>query len=105
MVDNSSGAGLNVFEAEDGRQSTQMLADTDVLHRLITDISLPGGIDGNDVALKAKDRFGDIPVIYLSGRPDSLRNGLGRRDTYIPKPYRPDVLIAAITWLLPTSGG
>jgi DNA-binding response OmpR family regulator len=98
-----SDAGFDVLEAEDGNRASDILDEADALHLLITDINLPGGLDGNDVALKAKARFGDIPVIYLSGRPDSLRNSLGRRDTFIPKPYTLSAL--GDTQKLPLHGG
>ena len=100
MTESLSEAGFEVLEAEDGDQAVQTLENADQIDLVLTDIQLPGPIDGNAVGAKAKQLHPNIPVIYVSGRPESLRNKVARQDAFVPKPYTPAQVIAIIQRLL-----
>src|ERR1700735_4470348 len=53
--------------AEALRQLTSTAVDV-----LFTDINLPGGVDGLALAHRARELFPDLPVVYASGRIDTL---------------------------------
>lgn len=82
-----SDAGFDITEVGDGDRAIKMLDSPPRFDLLLTDISMPGVADGNAVAAKAKQIYPGIPVVYASGRPDSLTNRVGRRDAFISKPY------------------
>lgn len=92
--------GFDVVEAENGDQALGLIGQPGTFDLLITDIAMPGPADGNVVATAAKQRYRDLPVIYVSGRPDSLKNELGPRDGFIVKPYTAAMVSATARRLL-----
>ena len=59
---------------------------------LITDIKMPGEMDGIDLAYSVQNSFSSLPVILISGFVDKVPAGF----TYIRKPFMPDELLKAI---------
>jgi CheY-like chemotaxis protein len=60
---------------------------------LFTDVNLPGGMDGAELAKRARQIRPDLPIVYASGR-YGYRDlgGLVPRSVFLPKPYdRTDV--------------
>jgi CheY-like chemotaxis protein len=100
LADSLTEAGFEVVEAEDGDEAVQMLDRLDGLDLLLTDIQMPGQVDGNAVAAKAKELYPGIPVIYVSGRPESLKNKVGRCDVFVHKPYGPAAITRIVKRLL-----
>ncbi len=100
MAESLSDAGFEVVEAEDGDQALQALAQLDRLDLLLTDVQMPSRADGNAVAEMAKQRHPGLPVIYATGRPDSLKNKIGRCDAFVRKPYGAAEILAIIRRLL-----
>ena len=85
--------GYSVLRASDGSEAYRLLADTPV-DLLVTDVRLPGPLEGWDVAEEARRRYPKVKVIYVTGYtggtprdvPDSV---------FIVKPYRPSLVIRA----------
>jgi CheY-like chemotaxis protein len=64
---------------------------------LLTDINLPGGVDGAMLAQLARELRPELPVVYASGmitHLDQLDEVPGA--TFLPKPYDPDKVGAVI---------
>jgi DNA-binding response OmpR family regulator len=60
---------------------------------LLTDINLPGGMDGTALARRARELQPDLPVIYASARATLLRQEARVPGSLVlPKPYEPAVL-------------
>jgi len=60
---------------------------------LLTDINLPGGMDGTALARRARELQPDLPVIYASARAALLRQEARVPGSLVlPKPYEPAVL-------------
>jgi CheY-like chemotaxis protein len=60
---------------------------------LLTDINLPGGMDGAALARRARELRPDLAVIYASGHAASLQQETRVPGSVIlPKPYEPTVL-------------
>ncbi|MGB7259023.1 MAG: response regulator [Pseudolabrys sp.] len=55
---------------------------------LFTDIDLPGGMDGSELAARARGMRPDLPIVYASGRysPSALAP-LVPRSVFLRKPY------------------
>ena len=94
--------GFDVVLATNGDHALGMIAQPSAFDLLITDIAMPGVADGNAVATAAKQRYQGLPVIYVSGRPDSVKNQIGPRDGFIAKPYSFVALLAMARRLLDT---
>ncbi len=91
--------GYNVVSAFDGAQGVFM-ANKEIPDLVILDIRMPAG-DGFSVVekLKQSNRTHRIPVIFLTGSPETNAEeramGLGAR-FYIKKPYDPEELLDAV---------
>jgi CheY-like chemotaxis protein len=103
LAEELTDAGFEVREAAGGSQAlTEIAAEADRFVLLVTDIHMPGSVDGTEVARHLRARRPDIPIIYTTGRPDALRDlGLpGRRDVVLAKPFLPSDLVSAVRKLL-----
>ena len=88
-------AGYEVLEAEDRPTALRVLAEDEDIALLFTDIRLPGGLTGWDIAEKARAIRPDLPVIYTTGySSDDLRLVAGAH--FVKKPYRPAMVIETI---------
>jgi len=61
--------GLNTFEATDGISALEMLAQHGEINLLITDIVMPGGMSGTELAQRARALYPTLKIIYSSGFP------------------------------------
>ena len=61
--------GYRTIEAEDGPSACEILDRTDRIDLLLTDVVLPRGMTGPEVARHAKSRRPDLGVLYMSGYP------------------------------------
>ncbi len=89
-------AGFAVCEAEDGTQAAALIRDPPgAFSLLITDIHMPGSLDGIAVARLMRARYPLVPIIYATGRPDVLNamGRLGEREALVPKPFLPSELL------------
>ena len=95
--------GFVVCEAEDGDQASVLIArDPTVCTLLVTDIHMPGSLDGLGVARLMHAQRPDVPVIYTTGRPDVLNHlqPLGPMEVLLQKPFALSDLLAAARQLL-----
>ena len=95
--------GFAVHEAEDGDQASVLIAqDPGAYTLLVTDIHMPGSLDGIEVARLVRTLRPELPVIYTTGRPDVLRHlqPFGPREVLLPKPFAFSDLLAAAQRLL-----
>ena len=90
--------GYEVVEAADADEALAALAREPALAVLLTDIQLPGTMDGGALAARARETRPDLPVIFMSGRPDP--HSAGPFDVHINKPYLPSTISAAVRRLL-----
>ena len=97
-----SECGFEVDAAEDGDHAAAMLDGVVEYGLLITDIDMPGRIDGNALAKRAKARFPDLPVIYATGYPEQLTNRVGEHDAFLNKPFGPRQVQTLVVEMLAT---
>lgn len=60
-------SGFSVIEASDGPSSLEVLRSNATIDLLITDVGLPGTINGRQVADMARMGRSDLPVIFVTG--------------------------------------
>ena len=63
---------------------------------------MPGSLDGIGVACLMRAQHPDLPIIYMTGRPDVLNHllPLGPREVLLQKPFELSNLLAAARRLL-----
>lgn len=81
-----SDAGFEVTAARDGREALEVLERGTQFDLIFTDIRMPGGVDGRDVAEAAKKLIPGIRIVYATGYSDAA-GGLAEREVCIEKPY------------------
>ena len=80
--------GFEVLEAETGDAALPMLTGGSGISLLLTDIQLPGSLNGLALVARVRQTMPGLPVIYMTGRPDPDGAGAGSPlDVFIAKPY------------------
>jgi PAS domain S-box-containing protein len=81
--------GYRILEAENGPQAVNMLGRHRNVDLLFTDIIMPGGMTGVDLASEVRATNPNMKVLFTSGyaEPEVLRQGRVREDEWIKKPY------------------
>lgn len=94
--------GLNyrVLEAANGQEALAWMDAADAVDVLFTDVVMPGGLCGYDLAMKVRAHSPELPVILTSGFSESFIHGgkdrLGDRVQFLPKPYRRQALAEVV---------
>lgn len=93
--------GFEVVSACDGDEAMLCLNDGGCFDLLLTDIQMPGILDGLDIARAARARTPGLPIIFTTGQPDRMsRWHTGSAEAFFPKPYRPSEIFEAIRHLI-----
>ncbi|MCH9051087.1 MAG: PAS domain S-box protein [Proteobacteria bacterium] len=95
--------GYRVLEAEDGAAALKILDEHPDIDLLLTDVVMPGGMGGPDLARNARERRPDLKVLYTSGYPESAivhRGALDEGVEMIGKPYQKDELAQKVRRVL-----
>lgn len=91
-----SHSGYRVLEAESGVAALDLWANhANDIDLLLTDLVMPGGISGRELAQRCLATKPSLKVIYTSGYSadfDELEPSLRRGHQFLPKPYRLDTL-------------
>jgi len=94
--------GYEVIEAADGDQAVALIDGPDGFDLLLTDVQMPGLIDGIQVATYARQRYPHLPVIVVSAQPSNAQRlrRLVSRSVFIGKPYRLNTLLETMRRML-----
>ena len=93
--------GYDVLESENGPDAVALVAGDPAISLLLTDIQMPGGMDGHMVARRARELRPDLPVIFMTGAPDTADGQVaGTRNRYLAKPYSPSDMCTAVRQML-----
>lgn len=97
-----SDAGYTVMEARSGAEAMAVLsADPGRIQLVVSDIAMPE-MTGLELAAVVTERWPTIPLLLVSGQ---SRPPNDYRGTFLPKPFAPDSLVAAVVSLLPDTNG
>ena len=94
-------AGYNVVEACNADEAIAILETREDIRVVVTDVEMPGSMDGNKLARAIRNRWPPIELIVTSGRYRVRTDQLPTRAKFMPKPYAPDVLVTAIRHCAP----
>jgi len=91
VAESLSEHGFVVHESTTANEALNYLTSGAEVDILFTDINLPGGMDGRELALKARQLRPDLPIVYASGRYQPADIGaLVPRSVFVSKPYDPE---------------
>ncbi|HTV28212.1 MAG TPA: PAS domain S-box protein [Xanthobacteraceae bacterium] len=91
--------GYRVYEADGAAAALRILDAAEPIDLLFTDIVMPGGLNGKQLAIKARAARADIKVLFTSGFPgssDAAGAQLEPGDSLLSKPYRKADLAKAV---------
>lgn len=97
--------GHEVYQATDGKSALEIFNRTPEITILLTDIVMPGGMNGIKLAKKIRELKPDIIVIYVSGFPlgvltenDSIKMEIDSH--FLSKPYQHEEFINTIKHII-----
>ena len=93
--------GFEVHAVANGEDAVRHLGSGAPCDVLLTDINLPGALDGTALAERARVIHPDLPVVYATGsahRIEQIRAVTG--SVLVPKPYDPNKLCAMLGHML-----
>ncbi len=103
-----SSLGYRISSVANGQAALAALDQTPEIDLLFTDLALPGGMSGIELAKLARERHPALKVLFVSGRTansielvDDLREGVG----FLAKPYRKARVADMLRQLFNDSGG
>jgi PAS domain S-box-containing protein len=98
ILDSLHDAGFGAIDAADGAEALDLMRSTKV-DLLVTDVGLPGGLNGRQVADAARTLQPDLKVLFITGYAENAVMERSHRDVsmhIITKPFPVDALIAAV---------
>jgi CheY-like chemotaxis protein len=98
-ADELADAGHVVTEAENGDSAYQILLGQEPFDLVMTDIRMPGALDGWALGAEALRLRPSLKVVYSSGFSTETRP-LTERERMLPKPYRMNQLVDLVDALL-----
>ncbi|WP_159451365.1 PAS domain-containing sensor histidine kinase [Demequina sp. NBRC 110054] len=95
--------GYSVLEASDGKAALDELGGAQRIDLLLTDIIMPGGMSGTDLARAAREARPGLPVLCVSGYTEQVLAADGRLDPeaeLLTKPYTVHELATRVSRLV-----
>ena len=95
-VDFIEAAGYRVLEAADTDTAIAIIEANPAIRVVLTDIDLPGSMDGLRLAAAIRRRWPPIELIVTSGAVTPAAGELPERGVFVPKPLDPRRVLSAI---------
>jgi CheY-like chemotaxis protein len=95
-IDSLTHAGFRVIDAANADEAIAILESRRDIRVVVTDIQMPGSMDGLKLAATIGDRWPPIALIVTSGRIFIQQQDLPEHGRFLPKPYSSNGLIEAI---------
>ena len=89
-------AGFDVVEAGNAEEAIAILEARPDIHVVFTDIQMPGSMDGLKLARFVRGRWPPIKIVATSGFVNVGDDDLPEGSRFLPKPYRPEQIVAAL---------
>jgi CheY-like chemotaxis protein len=99
IVDTLADLGYNAIEAGDGHAGLAMLRSQPGIQLLVTDVGLPKGMNGRQLADAARVDRPDLKVLFITGYAENAVIGNGQLDPgmhVLTKPFAMEVLASRI---------
>jgi len=99
-VDVLTGLGFDAVEAGDAREALQALETRADIQVIVTDVDMPGAMDGFGLARVAAARWPRTGILVTSGRTTPQATDLPARARFLAKPYSTAALLDGIRRVL-----
>ncbi len=87
--------GYVVLEAVNAREALALIETGHPIDLVISDIRMPGGMDGLELSFAVKTLRANLPVVLFSSHLPEAANHCG--DAFVQKPYRPEDLFKLVS--------
>jgi CheY-like chemotaxis protein len=101
MVDMAERAGFEVLEAIDADHAVALLEKRTDIRLVITDIDMPGAMDGMKLAAAVRERWPPIEIIIVTAGSMPSQQDLPERAIVMAKPLNYERVIEAMNRLAP----
>ena len=88
--------GFDALEANGSTAAIRILEVRLDIRLVFTDIDMPGGINGLELAAIVRDRWPPIAIIITSGKSAPMVRDMPKGTPFFAKPYRPEEVMAAM---------
>jgi two-component system, response regulator PdtaR len=97
IVERLAEAGFEVDQADTSDAAVRLL-DADGYKLLVTDMHLPGALNGAELAERSHKKKSDLPVVFVHGRHEVVRRleKAGIRSEVLPAPFALDELVGIV---------
>jgi CheY-like chemotaxis protein len=96
MADFLEEAGFKVFEAVNADEAITVLEARRDVQAVVTDIEMPGSMDGLALVKVLRERWPGIRIVVTSGRKRPGSGDLSEGVAFLAKPYLPETVIQMI---------
>jgi len=100
LIDFFEDAGFRVFEAADADEAIEILERERTIRVVLTDIQMPGSLDGLNLAHYVRDRFPPTALIVTSGALSPRQGDMPIDSFFVPKPMNTRNVLAQIERLI-----
>lgn len=87
IADSLNEAGLQVLEASSADEALALLNEGNAVGTMITDVKMPGSMDGLDLAQTVASHWSDISLVVISGHASMDDPRLPLKAKFLPKPF------------------
>jgi CheY-like chemotaxis protein len=89
-------AGFEVVEASDARTALKRLELAADVQVLFTDINMPPGMNGLELAEQVHQRWPTVGLVISSGYERPSNQQIADGGVFVPKPFRPEDITGAV---------
>lgn len=100
LVDDLEADGFVVLEATDASAAVKLLESRNDIRLIITDVDMPGTMDGLMLAAAVADRWPPIRIIVVSGHRNVEITDIPDGSVFYSKPYRSAEIIETMNEML-----
>lgn len=96
LADFFADEGFHVFEAEDAEAAIAILAAHPDVQVVLTDVQMPGSMDGLKLAHYVRERFPPTLLVVASGAVKLTSRDLPAHTMFVAKPFDPNYILGEI---------
>ncbi len=90
-------AGFRVIEAQDSAEALEMLSQHDEISIMMTDVNMPGPMNGLGLVAQVRSDYPSIRSIVVSGNASAVEASNAGATGFLSKPYMAQSIVRAIT--------
>jgi CheY-like chemotaxis protein len=100
VADDLMAGGFLVIQAAHADEALEILHSSIHVDLVVTDIRMPGSIDGLALAARIRVLWPRLKIIVLSGDLPAMPQGAAVADVFLPKPYSASAVLTCIKQLV-----